>query len=114
MFQEASHEFLTLPSDKEFDSRSMFSEAYSPPQQPGGGPTGDRTKPRTSRFRMARKRFRVKARATSFRFDLSEPADARILFWRLGKRVGTLRRSGLEVQCERTRSRSAGGSAAGS
>jgi hypothetical protein len=98
VYQQASEDFLPLPADKEFDSRSMFSAAYSPPQQPGGGgPTGDRTKPLTSRFRMTRKRFRVKARATSFRFDLSEPADARILFWRLGKRVGTLRRYGLEA-----------------
>jgi hypothetical protein len=92
--------FVELPTDKEFDRYSVLSDPYPPPQQGGGAgppPSGDRTKPVASVFRMARKRFRVKARATSFRFNLSEAADARILIWRLGKRVGTLRATGLEA-----------------
>jgi hypothetical protein len=80
VFQVASGEFLILPSDKEFDSRSLFSEAYTPP--PGGGPpapppSGDRVKPVTSRVRMTHRRFRPGRRATAFRFVLSEPARVR-------------------------------------
>jgi hypothetical protein len=29
VYQRASQEFLTLPPDREFDSRSLFSEAYT-------------------------------------------------------------------------------------
>ena len=102
VYQVASDNFLTLPADKEFDSRSMFSEAYTAPALPGGGPgggqpTGDRTKPVTSRFRMSHRRFRVRRRATSFKFDLSEPARGRIVIRRLGKLVGEIRRRGLRV-----------------
>lgn len=100
VFQVASGEFLTLPSDKEFDSRSLFSEAYTPP--PGGGPpapppSGDRVKPVTSRVRMTHRRFRPGRRATAFRFVLSEPARVRIVIRRVGRYVGQLRRGRLNA-----------------
>jgi hypothetical protein len=96
----ASQTFLTLPPDREFDSRSLFSAAYTPPQ-PGGGatpappPSGDRTKPVLRRFGMTRRRFRARPRATAFRFWLSEPAGARIVIRRFGRYVGQIRRRGL-------------------
>jgi hypothetical protein len=79
VYQVASQEFLPLPADRELDSRSLFSAAYTPPQPGGGGtpappPTGDRTKPVLSRVRMTNRRFRVRPRATAFRFGLSESA----------------------------------------
>ena len=100
VWQAASQEFLTLPSDKEFDSRSLFSEAYTPP--PGGGPaapppSGDRVKPVTSRVRMTHRRFRPGRRATAFRFVLSEPAGVRIVIRRVGRYVGQLRRGRLNA-----------------
>jgi hypothetical protein len=102
VYQVASQEFLTLPADKEFDSRSMFSEHYSAPAPPapGGGaaappPSGDRTKPVASRFRMTHRRFRPARRATAFRFALSETAGVRIVIRRLGRYAGQLRRRGL-------------------
>jgi hypothetical protein len=101
--------FLTLPADKEFDSRSLFSAPYSPPQpQPptGGGtpappPSGDRTRPVVSGLRMTRRRFRVRPRATAFRFTLSEPAGMRIVLRRFGRYVGQLRRRGLAAGANR-------------
>jgi hypothetical protein len=109
-YQVASQTFLSLPADKEFDSRSMFSAAYTPPAppQPGGGvpapapaPSGDRTKPVVSRFRMSVRRFPVRRRATSFRFGLSEPAEVRVVIRRLGRYVGTIRRRGLAAGANR-------------
>jgi hypothetical protein len=100
VYQVASQQFLTLPADKEFDSRSLFSAAYRPPQ-PGGGGTpappgsGDRTKPVLSRVRMTNRRFRAGPRATAFRFGLSEPAGVRIVLRRFGRYVGQIRRRGL-------------------
>jgi hypothetical protein len=95
--------FVMLPPDKEFDRFSVLSDPYSSPQTPGGGggpggqqPTGDRTKPVASRFRMAHRRFRVRRRATSFRFTLSEPGRARIVIRRLGRKVGEIGRRGLD------------------
>ncbi|HEX6653514.1 MAG TPA: hypothetical protein VF072_12275 [Thermoleophilaceae bacterium] len=93
VYQVASEEFLTLPADKEFDSRSVFSEAYSPPRPPGGGDP----KPVVSRFRMTHRRFRVRPRATSFKFNLSEPGSVRIVLRRLGRKVGEIRRRGLQT-----------------
>ena len=95
--------FVNLPTDKEFDRYSVLSDAYSPPQPPGSGgnnpppPTGDTTKPVASRFRMAHRRFRVRRRATSFKFNLSEPGDVRIVIRRLGRKVGEIRRRGREA-----------------
>jgi len=98
VWQAASGDFLTLPADKEFDSRSQFSEAFTPPA--GGGPpapppSGDRVKPVTSRVRMTHRRFRPGRRATAFRFVLSEPAGVRIVIRRVGRYVGQLRRGRL-------------------
>jgi hypothetical protein len=104
LYRVSTKTFVTLPSDKEFNEFSMLSAPYSPPPPPGGGPgggtgptgpTGDRTKPVVSRYRMAHRRFRVRRRATSFRFTLSEPARMRIVIRRLGKKVGEIRRRGL-------------------
>jgi hypothetical protein len=100
VFEVASGHFVILPSDKEFDSRSQFSEAYTPP--PGGGPpapppSGDRVKPVTSGVRMTRLRFRPGRRATTFRFVLSEPAAVRIVIRRVGRYVGQLRRARLNA-----------------
>jgi hypothetical protein len=99
VYSRASAAFLTLPPDKEFDSRSLFSAPYSPPPQGGGQPaappSGDRTKPVASRLRMTHRRFRPGPRATSFRFALSEPAGVRVVIRRRGRYVGTVRRSGL-------------------
>jgi hypothetical protein len=100
VYQVASQQFLTLPADKEFDSRSLFSAPYSPPQSGGGGtaappPSGDRTKPVLSRVRMAHRRFRVRRRATAFRFALSEPAGVRIVVRRRGRYMGQIRRRAL-------------------
>ena len=100
VYQVASSDFLPLPPDKEFDSRSQFSEAYTPP--PGGGPpapppSGDRVKPVTSSVRMTRLRFRPGRRATIFRFVLSEPAAVRIVIRRVGRYVGQLRRDRLNA-----------------
>jgi hypothetical protein len=100
LFRISSQSFVSL--DRPFDERSQLSAPYTPPQSggpggggPGGGQTGDRTKPVNSRFRLTHRRFRVRPRATSFKFVLSEPANARILFWRAGRRAGTLRMSSL-------------------
>ena len=101
--------FLTLPADKEFDSRSLFSAPYSAPQPPpptGGGvpappPSGDRTRPVVSGVRMTHRRFRVRPRATAFRFRLSEPAGMRIVLRRFGRYVGQLRRRGLAAGANR-------------
>jgi hypothetical protein len=100
VYQVASSDFLPLPADKEFDSSSQFSEAYTPP--PGGGPpapppSGDRVKPVTSSVRMTRLRFRPGRRATAFRFVLSEPAAVRIVIRRMGRYVGELRRARLNA-----------------
>jgi hypothetical protein len=99
VYQVASDEFLTLPADKEFDSRSQFSEAYTPP--PGGPaappPSGDRVKPVTSRVRMTHRRFRPRRGATAFRIVLSEPASVRIVIRRVGRYVGQLRRARLNA-----------------
>ena len=105
VYQVASLEFLTLPADREFDSRSLFSEAYTPPQ-PGGGtpappPSGDRAKPVVSGLRMTRRRFRVRRRATAFRFALSEPAGVRIVVRRRGRYMGQIRRRGLAAGSNR-------------
>ena len=92
--------FVDLPPDKEFDRFSVLSDPYAPPQNPGGGnppPTGDSTKPVIRRFRMTHRRFRVRRRATAFRFNLSEPARARIVIRRLGRKVGEIRRRGLDA-----------------
>jgi len=98
VWQAASGDFLTLPADKEFDGRSLFSEAFTPPA--GGGPpapppSGDRVKPVTSGVRMTHRRFRPGRRATAFRFVLSEPAGVRIVIRRVGRYVGQLRRGRL-------------------
>jgi hypothetical protein len=100
VYDRAAAGFLTLPADKEFDSRSLFSAPYTPPQPGGGGtpaplPSGDRTEPVLSRVRMTHRRFRVQRRATAFRFALSEPAGMRIVLRRFGRYVGQLRRRGL-------------------
>jgi hypothetical protein len=97
VFAIAAGTFLALPPDKEFDNRSLFSAPYSPPQQ-GGGPTTqppppDLTRPVVSRFRMTKRRFRPRRRATAFRFVLSETADVRILIRRRGGRVGAIARA---------------------
>jgi hypothetical protein len=101
VFQVASGEFLTLPPDKEFDSRSLFSAPYQPPP-PGGGAaappaSGDHTKPGVRRLRMTHRRFRPGRRVTAFRFGLSEPAGVRIVIRRLGRLAGTIRRRGLRA-----------------
>ena len=108
VYQVASGDFLTLPADREFDSRSLFSAPYSPPAPPapGGGtpappPSGDRAKPVVSGLRMTRRRFRVRRRATAFRFALSEPAGVRIVVRRLGRYVGQIRRRGLPAGSNR-------------
>jgi hypothetical protein len=93
--------YVSLPPDKEFDRYSVLSDPYSPPQQPGNGgnnppPTGD-ARPVISRLRMAHRRFRVRRGATAFKFNLSEPGRARIVIRRFGRRVGELRRRGLEA-----------------
>jgi hypothetical protein len=100
VYDRAAAGFLSLPPDKEFDGRSLFSAPYAPPQPSGGGtaappPSGDRAKPVLSRVRMTRRRFRVRPRATAFRFSLSEPAGLRIVLRRFGRYVGQLRRRGL-------------------
>lgn len=102
VFQVASGEFLTLPPDKEFDSRSLFSAPFQAPPPGGGGggaaappPSGDRTKPEVRRLRMTHRRFRPGRRATAFRFRLSEPARVRIVIRRRGRLAGTIRRRGL-------------------
>jgi hypothetical protein len=97
--------FLSLPPDKEFDRFSVLSDPYPPPQPPGNGsgpesPTVD-PKPVVSRFRMTHRRFRVKRRATSFKFKLSEPANVRIVLRRSGKKVGEIRRRGLAAGANR-------------
>lgn len=101
VYDRTGARFLDLPAGKQFDRYSVLSDPYPPPstQPPGGGgpggPTGDRTKPVASRFRMAHRRFRVHRRATSFKFTLSEPGSARIVIRRNGKKVGEIRRRGL-------------------
>ena len=104
LYDRIGAKFVELPPDKEFDRYSVLSDPYTPPQPPGGGgpgggggPTGDRTKPVVSRFRMAHRRFRVRRRATSFKFDLTEPGRGRIVIRRLGKKVGAIRRRGLHA-----------------
>jgi hypothetical protein len=109
LYEVASQTFLILPADKEFDSRSLFSAPYSPPQppQPGVGgtpappPSGDRTKPVLSRVRMTHRRFRVRRGATAFRFALSEPARMRIVIRRFGRLAGQIRRRGLPAGSNR-------------
>lgn len=81
--------FLPLPPGKEFDSRSLFSVPYEPP---------DLTRPVVRRFRMTHRRFRVHRRATAFKFRLSEQATVRIAVRRRGgRKVGVLRRAGLRA-----------------
>ena len=102
VYDRAAAGFLTLPADKEFDSRSLVNAPYSPPPPLTGGggtvappPSGDRTKPVLSRARMTHRRFRVRPRATAFRFTLSEPAAMRVVLRRVGRFVGQLRRRRL-------------------
>jgi hypothetical protein len=97
---------LSLPSDAEFNERSLFSAPYTPPRPPGGGPTGpapDTTRPVVRKFGMTHRRFRVRRRATAFRFRLSEKAAVKIVVKRRGKRVGTIRRRGLSKGAHRIR-----------
>lgn len=99
VYDRTEARFVMLPPDKEFDRYSVLSDPYQPPQPPGGGnnpPPGD-AKPVVSRFRMAHRRFRVRRRATSFKFTLSEPGRVRIVLRRLGKKVGEIRRRGLKT-----------------
>lgn len=100
VYDRTEARFVMLPPDKEFDRYSVLSDPYPPPQPPGGGnnppPAGD-AKPVVSRFRMAHRRFRVRRRATSFKFTLSEPGRVRIVLRRLGKKVGEIRRRGLKT-----------------
>jgi hypothetical protein len=96
VYSLASKVFLMLPAGKAFDNSSLFSAPYPPPSG-GGPPTGgpappDTVRPVVSRFRMSHRRFRVRRRATSFRFGLSEPATVRIAIERRGRGVGTIRR----------------------
>jgi hypothetical protein len=97
VYELSSGTFLDLPPDRTFDSRSLLSDAYTPP--PSGGPpappSGDRVKPVTSRVRMTHRRFRPGRRATAFRFVLSEPAGVRIVIRRVGRYAGQLRRARL-------------------
>ena len=102
-FDIALQKFIMLPSDKEFNEFSLFSEPYSPPPT-GGGPTTqprpppDVTSPVAQRFRMTHRRFRPRRGATRFRFRLSEAADVRIVVRRRsrqGRRMGALRRDDL-------------------
>ena len=100
VYHRPSQAFLGLPTDKEFDNTSLFSEPYpppAPPPPPGGGgnpipppPTGDVTGPTVGRFRMTDRSFRPRRRATAFRFVLSEQADVRIVIRRLGRRKGAI------------------------
>ena len=102
VYDRTEARFVMLPPDKEFDRYSVLSDPYQPPQPPGGGnnpPPGD-AKPVVSRFRMAHRRFRVRRRATSFKFTLSEPGSVRIVLRRLGKKVGEIRRRGLKTGAE--------------
>ena len=98
VYDRTEDRYVSLPTDKEFDRFSVLSDPYSPSQQPGNGgnpgPTGD-AKPVISRLRMTHRRFRVRRRATSFKFNLSEPGNMRIVIRRLGRRVGEMRRRGL-------------------
>jgi hypothetical protein len=102
LYDRTEARFVNLPPGKEFDRYSVLSDPYSPPQPggPGGGtptgPTGD-AKPVISRFRMAHRRFRVRRRATSFKFRLSEPGRGRIVIRRRGKKVGEISRRGLDA-----------------
>jgi hypothetical protein len=111
VYYRGSGTFLMLDPGKEFDTTSLFSAPYSPPQPPGGGggnpgggqqppPPGD-AKPVAAKFRMTHRRFRVRRRATAFRFTLSEPAAVRLVIRRVGRRVGTIRRSGLDAGANR-------------
>lgn len=97
MYHVPSQAFVALPPGKEFDNTSTFSAPYTPPgPAPGGNttapPAQDTTRPGVRRLRMTKRRFRVRRRATAFRFALTEPADVRIVIRRRGRRVGVLRR----------------------
>jgi hypothetical protein len=97
VFEQSTAKFLVLPTDKEFDNRSLLSDPYLPPPPPDGGPTTqppppDVTRPVARRFRMTKRRFRPRRGATKFRFGLSEAADVRIRVNRRGRRLGVLRR----------------------
>ena len=99
LFRVSNKTIVSLPPDKEFNEFSLLSDPYSPPQPGGSNPppgAGD-PKPVVSRFRMAHRRFRVRRRATSFKFNLSEPSSVRIVIRRLGKKVGEIRRRGLKT-----------------
>jgi len=50
---------------------------------------------------MTRRRFRVRRRATAFRFALSEPAGVRIVVRRRGRYMGQFRRHGLSAGSNR-------------
>jgi len=100
VYDRTEARFVMLPPDKEFDRYSVLSDPYPPPGPPGGGnppPGAGDPKPVVSRFRMAHRRFRVRRRATSFKFNLSEPSSVRIVIRRLGKKVGEIRRRGLKT-----------------
>jgi hypothetical protein len=98
VYHRATQTFLSLPSDKEFGTTSLFSAQYPPPQTGGGNnppppPPGDVTRPGLRRLRMTHRRFRPQRRATAFRFVLSEQADVRIAIRRRGKRIGAIVRA---------------------
>jgi hypothetical protein len=100
LYDRTEDRYVMLPPDRPFDERSVLSDPYSPPQPPGGGnppPGAGDAKPVVSRFRMAHRRFRARRRATSFKFNLSEPGSVRIVIRRLGKKVGEIRRRGLKT-----------------
>jgi hypothetical protein len=103
----ATSTFLSLPPDKEFNIRSLFSAPYTPPQTGGGNttppPPPDVTAPVAERFRITPRRFRPRRRATAFRFALSEPADVRIVIRRRGRRIGAIGRADRPLGANRIR-----------
>jgi hypothetical protein len=106
VYHRTTATFLNLPSDRAFRSTSLFSAPYSPPPPPGNGgpvttPPPDVTKPGITRFRMTRRRFRPRRRATAFRFVLSEVADVRIAIRRRGRLRGVIRREDLAAGRQR-------------
>jgi hypothetical protein len=92
---------VTLPAGQEFDNRSQLTAPYTPPViAPAPPPTGDVTKPNVSHARMTKRRFRVRRRATAFRFSISEPADVQIVIRRRsvrGRRLGAISRADLSA-----------------